>query len=82
MDKETKKLLAEIVDGIATTDRRVHSLTVSLMAMRAVFQEIDKSGQFEQIYAKHCAVATAELLDQSGGSRADFLLELAKRLRS
>jgi len=84
MDSEIKQfqsMLADIIDSVVATDRQLNSLAASLLAMRAAFQEIDKNGQFEQIYAKQCAVAIAELSKRSSARSADSLLALAQRLR-
>ena len=84
MDNEIKTLqlaVADLIEGVAATDRQLHSLTASLLAMRAAFQEIDKGGQFEQIYAKQYAVAIAELSNRSSVRSADSLLAFAASLR-
>jgi hypothetical protein len=78
--KELNLLIADVIDGLAASDRRVEGLAASLLAMRLSLAEM--GADFELRYAHHFAGQEVQKLIQMCAGERDLLLALAQRLRS
>jgi hypothetical protein len=78
--KGMRLMLAEVIEALAATDRRVEGLTASLLAIRATLAEM--GADFENRYAKHFAEPEVQQLIQRCTHERDLLLQIARRLRT
>ena len=79
-DPRARLLLADVIEGLAATDRRVNALTLSVLALKGAVQNCDSVGRFDVQYAKVYAVEAERLKDQLNSEIA-LLLRSAKELR-
>ena len=81
MDNEVKLILADLLESLAASDRRVSVLTVSLTAMREALKDVSPE-RFERAYARQFEELKAQGIGQSPLDTGEALLALAKRLRN
>ncbi len=77
---EIKLLIADVIEGIAATDRRLSSLTSSVTAMRLALAEVSPE-RFETSYARHYEDAGLQMQRMSDDLGVRSLLALAENLR-
>ncbi len=64
--QELKLQLAEVIEGLAATDRRIAELSASLMAMRLALRQVSPA-RFEPSYAKQYEGAECQRVRSSSG---------------
>jgi hypothetical protein len=79
-DKELRLLVAQLAEGMASTDRQLGSLASSLVAMRDALLEYDLAG-FEPLYAKHFEGEAASLIRRRSDENSALLLAIVYELR-
>ncbi len=80
-DTELRFHLAEVMDSLSNISRMVFGLAASLSALRLALLEIDTTGRFEAIYAKHYADAESALQQSGVFATGDLLRAFAEQLR-
>ena len=78
--EELKLQLADTIEGLAATDRRLAGLSSSLMAMRLALRDVSPD-RFESAYQKHFEGEECEAVRQSILTDAELLLALARMLK-
>jgi hypothetical protein len=78
--KELRLLLADVIEGLAATDRRVNALTLSVLALKGAVQTCDSAGRFDVQYERIYKIEAAQLKDQLSSGIA-LLLQIAVQLR-
>lgn len=77
---EIRLMLADVLEAIAATDRRVAGLSISLVAMREALKEVSPR-EFEHAYANRYSELEQQGLGRSPLETGETLLALAKKLR-
>jgi hypothetical protein len=83
MNNETRELrlmIADLLEALAATDRRVAVLTLSETAMRLALADVSPE-RFERAYAKHYEELKQQGVGQSPADTGEVLLAMAKVLR-
>jgi len=81
MDIEELTLqLAQAIEALAASERRIASLTSAVTAMRAALSEISPE-RFEAVYAKQYGDEELQRARQSDDYNAQLLVEVASVLR-
>ena len=78
--EEIKLMLADVIEGMAATDRRISSLTSSVTAMRLALAEISPDW-FESAYARYYGAAELQTQRESDDLGVQSLLAFVQKLR-
>jgi hypothetical protein len=78
--RELRFMIADLLEALAATDRRVAILTLSATAMRLALNDVSPV-KFEQAYAKRFEELKEQGVSQSPADTGEVLLAMAKVLR-
>jgi hypothetical protein len=79
MDNETRLSIADTIESLVVTTKRVDDLTASLLAIRLTLAELGPD--FERLYAKHFAGPDVQQAIRLYAAQRDLLLASASVLR-
>lgn len=78
--KELRLLLADTIESLVATTKRVDDFGASLLAIRLTLAELGPD--FERLYAKHCAGPDVQQAIQLCAAERELLLASARELRN